>query len=117
MSIPKGARNPDDAWDFIRWLCHTEEGTTIVGREAELFPGMRHSPYFHEARKKDHYGEYVAILEASRHQRPVMPVQAYYMREMQRAVEASIFGRKTPAQALADARRNTQAELDLALAG
>ena len=49
--------------------------------------------------------------------RPVMPVQALYMREMLRAVEAAVYGRKTPAQALADARKNTQAELDLVYAG
>lgn len=117
MSIPKGARNPDDAWEFIRWLCHTPEGTETVGSEAAILPGMRYSPYFDKVRGRKYYGEYVRILEESKHQRPVMPVQAYYMRELQRAVETAIYGRKAPAEALAAARTNTQAELDLALAG
>ena len=89
----------------------------IVGREMGLFPGMRHSPYFAEVRKRKHYGDYVRILEEARHQRPVMPVQARYMREMERAVESAVYGRSTPARALAVARENTQGELDLVLKG
>lgn len=117
MSVPRGAKNPDDAWEFIRWLCHDPEGTEIVGKECSLLPGMRRSPYFAEVRNRKHYADYVGILENSRHQRPVMPVQAVYMRELQRAVEATVYGRMTAPQALAQARSNTQGELDLVLAG
>ena len=46
-----------------------------------------------------------------------MPVQSFYMRELQRAVEAAVYGRRTATEALATARTNTQAELDLALQG
>jgi multiple sugar transport system substrate-binding protein len=117
MSIPKGARNPDDAWEYIRWHCCTADGTARVGRGIGLFPGLRSSPFFQEVRHRPHYGEYVKILEESRHQRPVMPVQAFYMRELQRAVESAVYGRQTPKAALAQAKSNTQAELDLVLAG
>jgi multiple sugar transport system substrate-binding protein len=117
MGMPKGCRQPEEAWDFIRFLAHSPEGTSIVGRQQLVLPGMRRSPFFKEAINKPHYAEYVRILEESRHQRPVMPVQALYMREMLRAVEAAVYGRKSPAQALADARKNTQAELDLVYAG
>ncbi len=117
LAIPKGARNREDAWEFLRYLCHDAEGTRVVGREAGLFPGMRHSPYFDEVRHKPRYADYFRILETTQHQRPVMPVQNFYMRELERAVEAAYYGRTSPAEALAIARRNTQAELDLALSG
>lgn len=117
MSIPKGAPNPDAAWEFIRWLCHDQRGTEIVGTETSLFPALRHSPYFARVQGRKYYGDYLRILQESRHQRPVMPVQAYYMRELQRAVDAAVYGRMTPAQALEQAQKNTQAELDMALAG
>jgi multiple sugar transport system substrate-binding protein len=117
MSIPRGAANPDDAWELIRWMCHDPEGTAIVGRETGVFPGLRRSPYFEEVRDRRYYGDYLRILEESQYQRPVMPVQAYYMRELQRAVESMIHGRKTPREALEQAERNTQNELDLVLAG
>jgi len=44
-----------------------------------------------------------------------MPAQAYYMGALQRAVDAAIYGKKSPRQALVDARIETQRELDLIL--
>ena len=58
---------------------------------------------------------FLKILEECRHQRPVMPAQAYYMGALQRAVDDAIYGKKTPKQALIDARIETQRELDLVL--
>jgi multiple sugar transport system substrate-binding protein len=117
LGIPRGAANLEDAWEWIRWLCHSPEGTRTVGREAGVFPGMRQSSYFEEVQGRRYYSDYARILQESKHQRPVMPVQAFYMRALQRAVESAVYGRMTPAEALAGARENTQAELDLALAG
>lgn len=117
MGIPARSRKPELAWKLIHWLCHTDEGTSLVGRESILFPGYRHSPIFEELRGRHHYDSFYRILEEARHQRPVIPVQAYYMRQLQRAVDAAVYGRLTPAQALARARRNTQSELDLARSG
>ncbi len=58
---------------------------------------------------------FLRILEECRHQRPVMPAQAYYMGALQRAVDSARYGRKTPRQALRDARIETQRELGLVL--
>jgi len=115
MAIPKGGRHPDEAWELIRWMCADPEGTTTVGKETGLMPGYRKSPYLDQIRSKPGYGMFVRILEECRHQRPVMPAQAYYMGALQRAVDAAIYGKKTPKQALIDARIETQRELDLVL--
>lgn len=117
MAIPRGALHQDEAWDFIQWLCHSPEGTAIAGRETGLFPGLKASPYFAEVRGKPYYGAFLRILEECRHQRPVMPVQAFYMRALDRAVDQAVYGTKTPAEALREARIATQGELDLVLAG
>lgn len=117
ISLPKGARHQDEGFEFIRWLCHDPEGTRVVGQETGLFPGMRHSPYFDEVRDREYYSTFLQILEACKHQRPVMPVQAFYMRQMQRAVDSAIYKQKTAKQALEDAQKATQAELDLVLRG
>jgi hypothetical protein len=42
----------------------------------------------------------------------VMPAQAFFASELQRAVDAAIYGQKTPQQALDDATASTQKELD-----
>jgi len=117
LGIPRGARHSEEAWEFIRWLCYEDEGTTLVGQATGLFPGRKDSPYFEQIRDKPYYGMFLRILEDCRHQRPVMPVQAFYMRALQRAVDAAIYGTKTPAEALRLAREQTQRELDLVRAG
>ena len=115
MAIPKGCRHPKEAWELIRWMCADAEGTTIVAKETGLFPGYRKSPYLEAVRDKPGYGMFLKILEECRHQRPVMPAQAYYMGALQRAVDDAIYGKKSPRQALIDARIETQRELDLVL--
>ena len=115
MAIPKGSKHPDEAWELMRWMCADPNGTTVVAKEAGLFPGYRKSPYLEEVRKKPGYGMFLRILEECRHQRPVMPAQAYYMGALQRAVDDAIYGKKTPKQALTDARIETQRELDMVL--
>ncbi|MCD6350830.1 MAG: extracellular solute-binding protein, partial [Armatimonadetes bacterium] len=115
VALPKGAHNRREAWDFVRWMCATPEGTRLVGEETGLFPGYKKSPYFKEVLGKKHYDKFFQILKECRHQRPVMPVQARYMRELARAVDAAIYGEATPQQALAKARQTTQSELDIVL--
>ena len=115
MGIPRYASNQDAGWEFIRWLCHDPEGTRIVGDETGLFPGANTSPYFEEVLAKPYYQDFYNILTECRHQRPVMPVQAFYMRALQRAVDAAVYGTKPPREALEGAREATQRELDLVL--
>jgi len=117
IAIPKGSRHPDLAWEFIRWMCADPEGTRIAGKTQGLFPGYRKSPYFKEIRAKPGYRQFLEMLEDCRHQRPVMPAQAYYMGALSRAVDYAIYGKKTPEQALRDAARETQEELNLRLSG
>jgi multiple sugar transport system substrate-binding protein len=115
IGIPRNARNQDAAWEFIRWTCHSPEGTRLVGRETGLFPGLVTSPYFAEVKDKPFYQDFYRILVECRHQRPVMPVQAFYMRALQRAVDQAVYGKKTPEAALQEAKTATQRELDLVL--
>jgi multiple sugar transport system substrate-binding protein len=115
VGIPRNARNQDAGWEFIRWLCHSDEGTRLCGEETGLFPGAQESPYFEQVKDKPFYQDFYRILVECRHQRPVMPVQAFYMRALQRAVDAAVYGTKTPEEALQEAKIATQRELDLVL--
>ena len=117
LAIPKGSRHPEAAWRFIKWACRDPGGTAAAGRIQGLFPGYRKSPYFDTIRGKPGYGMFLRILEECRHQRPVMPAQAFYMSALGRAVDFAVYGRKTPREALRQAARETQIELDLRLAG
>jgi multiple sugar transport system substrate-binding protein len=113
VALPRGAANGREAWEFVRWMCATPEGTQLVGEAGGLFPGWKASPYLRQVRAKRHYAKFLQVLQECRHQRPVMPVQARYMRELSRAVDAAVYGKLTPAAALGRARETTQRELDL----
>jgi len=117
MALPRGSERPDEGWELIRWLCHDAEGTAVSAREMGLMPGMRTSPAFEQLSATPGFDQFYRILQETRHQRPVMPVQAYYMGALQRAVDAAIYSKKTPAAALRDAAAETQAELNVVLGG
>ena len=82
-----------------------------------LMPGLRRSPAFADLKNRPGFDQFYRILLETRHQRPVMPVQAFYMGALQRAVDAAIYGKKTPKQALDDATAETQAELGVVMKG
>lgn len=117
LAIPRGSKHPEQAWEFVRWCCRDPKGTEAVGKMQSLLPGYRKSPFLDEVRTRRGYGEFLKILEACRHQRPVMPAQSFYMGSLERAVDYSIYGRMSPKQALNSSTRETQTELDLRLAG
>jgi len=117
VALPAGARHPQEAWRVIRWLCRDDEGTEIVGRTQGLMPGYRRSPAFRSLRTFPGFEQFYRILQETRHQRPVMPAQAYYMGAIQRAVDAALYGKKSPRRALEDCTAETQAELDVVVRG
>lgn len=117
MAIPKGSRHAEEAWEFVRWCCRDPEGTKAAATIQGLFPGYADSPYFEDIKDKPGYGQFLEILRECRHQRPVMAAQGFYMTALGRAVDFAIYGKMTPRQALEQATRESQAELDLRLAG
>jgi multiple sugar transport system substrate-binding protein len=112
VGIPKGAKNKDAAFEFIRWLCATPEGTNLIYEPNGGFPGYKKAPAFDKIQKDPVLKPFYDILVETKHQRPVMPAQAFYMAALQRAVDEAIYGQKTPQQALDDATTSTQKELD-----
>ncbi len=115
IGIPKGAKNKQAAFDFVQWISHSEEATTIMGSDFTQFPGWKNAPYYEKVQQDPKLKPFYDILVETRHQRPVMPAQAFYMGELAKAVDDSIFGAKSSKQALDEATANTQKELDRVL--
>jgi multiple sugar transport system substrate-binding protein len=112
VGIPKGATQTEPAWNFLNWLCATDEGTSLFGELFTQTPGYKKSAWYAELEKDPEMSQFVNILEETRHQRPVMPAQAFFMGALQRNVDAALFNEKTAQQGLADATEETQKELD-----
>jgi multiple sugar transport system substrate-binding protein len=110
VGIPKGAANPDAAWEFVKWICASNEGTTMAGNAVGDFPGYRKSSFFSNlpANIKPFY----PILQTTEHQRPVTPAEDYYMGRLDAEVSNALYGKKTPKQALTDCTKDVQSYLN-----
>jgi ABC-type glycerol-3-phosphate transport system substrate-binding protein len=115
LAIPASVTDPATrraAMEYILWTCASPEGTRLEVRTLSGFPGWKPSPFFDEVSRDPRMAVFVDILKKSKHQRPVMPAQAYYMNELDRAVDKAVRGELSPQEALDRATADTQAFLD-----
>ncbi len=113
VAIPKGATEVDAAWDFVKWACASDEGTSFYGRLFNQTPGYRKASWYDVlAAEQPRMNQFVEILREAKHQRPVMPAQATYMGALHNYMEETMLGFVTPQEALASAAEETQAVLD-----
>ncbi|MCP4645148.1 MAG: ABC transporter substrate-binding protein [bacterium] len=112
VGVPRGSRRPDEAFQFIKWLCTSEEAARSMMTTTGNFPGYMQSPAFKDIDNDARLAAFYEILTNTRNQRPVMPAQAYFMGALDRAVSDVLNERKTPEEALMDAQNETQKELD-----
>jgi multiple sugar transport system substrate-binding protein len=115
VAIPSTLADPARrraAMEYILWASASPEGTHLDVRTLGGYPGWKAAPFFEEAARDPRAAAFVEILKKCKHQRPVMPAQAFYMNELDRAVDRAVRGELTPQQALDEATRNTQAFLD-----
>jgi multiple sugar transport system substrate-binding protein len=116
VGLPKGAPNRDAGFEFASWLTHSPEATTITGESLTQFPGWKDAPIYEKFQADEQLKPFYDILVETKHQRPVMPAQAFYMGQLATAVDDAIFGKKSPEQALGEATTATQKELERVLA-
>jgi multiple sugar transport system substrate-binding protein len=115
MGLPRGV-NPAKrrmAFELMRWLCATPEGSAISARSMVLVPAYRESPWFEEARKDWRMAVFIDIVNNSGHVRTLMPAQGYLMDLLNVAVERALYGTQSPQAALDEATRKAQKRLDL----
>ncbi len=112
VGLPKGSKNKEAAFEFVKWITTSEQATTIQGKTFGGFPGVKAAPYYETVKADPKLKAFYDILTETKHQRPVMPAQAFFTGELSSAVDAVVFGQKTAQQALDDATTKTQKELD-----
>ena len=124
-SIPKGAKQPDAAWQFLKYAFYdhawemgvnTLNGNCVLAQMKQFEEGVidaigkenRLAPLFHIFSETGAAGEKFW---------PVIPVSSRYYDEVMRAQDFATRGERTAQEALDEAARVTQDELDKALQG
>jgi multiple sugar transport system substrate-binding protein len=104
LAAPRGQAVRPEAFEFIKWMCTSEEATNIEATEMEQFPAYRKSPIFERVRRDPVRGVFYDILANSKHVRTLMPVQGFYMEQLGRAIDEVLYGGASPREALAKVR-------------
>jgi multiple sugar transport system substrate-binding protein len=108
--VPQGAKNTEGGYDFARYLCGVEGSRTYVEINNNL-------PVLNDLlADKELLGEdlmwCVENLFPTTHFRPPLPVGAKYWDELTTAYQAIYLNQATPADAYAQAKENTQSEME-----
>ncbi len=116
FGLPKGCKHPEEAWEFLRWMTADPEGTKVMFDIFHYMPAYRKSKAYDEMTPENPYWPFYQILLTSKHTRPIMPAQALYMGELNKAIDRVIYGVQPPKEAMEQVTSVVQKELDLKLA-
>ena len=116
LAIPRGSRNPEAAFEFMKWLCTSPDAGNTMINTMGTFPAYKNSPAFAIVDERPELKVLYDVLKNTRHQRPVIPAQAFYMGALDRAVSEILNRMRSPEEALMKAQQDTQKELDRVMA-
>ncbi|HEY9291760.1 MAG TPA: extracellular solute-binding protein [Microlunatus sp.] len=112
LFIPSKAKQPHAAWEFVKWLTLSPEGTTASFREGSNLPTVKTSPAAALAAKDADSAPYVAALERATNTRPNIPVSTALFSEMEIVVANAVYGGQTAKSALKQASDTANAAWD-----
>lgn len=116
LAIPRGSRHPEASFELMQWLCTSPDAGEAMIKTMGTYPGYMKSPAFDLVNANPKQQVFYEVLKNTRHQRPVMPAQAFYMGALERAMSDILNRLRTPEDALMKAQRDTQKELDRVMA-
>lgn len=112
MFIPTSATHKDEAFEFMRWVTATAEGTKAEWDTVGFPPAYNKSPVLETLKNDEVFSPYYDVLTTATNIRPPFPVSDYFFQKLDEEVNNAIFGIKTPLQALRSAKEDTMAELE-----
>ncbi len=110
--VPTGARQPEAAFEFIRWVSTTAEGTQLLWDQVGSLSGWNTAPVLTEVENDPVMAPYYDVLTTAPHARPSMLVADFYFQKFEEEVDRAIHGLVTPIEALRTVKADTLAELD-----
>lgn len=116
VAIPRGAKNPEAAWEMIKLaVAKDTQLETVAEMEESLFPGTKEAANDPSFLTDEMTEVFVRQMDYARSPSIVPMAHDIFWREFHNAQEQVMFGLQTPEQALARAERTVQRALDEAL--
>jgi ABC-type glycerol-3-phosphate transport system substrate-binding protein len=117
MAIPRGAKNPEAAWQFIKYAAGKQaQLEEVLTMEESLFPANRLAAMDTAFNNSTERNIFITGMEYS-HSPSIVPMaHDVFWREFFGAQERAVFGLQSPQEALKQGNRVLQGILDEALA-
>ena len=116
MAVPRGALASDEAFEFMRWMCTSPEGTMKLGKEMGQFPACRKSLYYQSIKGNRDLEVFYEVLKGARHVRTLMPAQGYLMELLRRGADEVLYGGRDPQAVLDEITIKAQHRLEYVMA-
>lgn len=116
IGVLKDAPNPDLAWEFVRFIAASEEGTDIFASTSGWIPGYLRSPAMQDFLRDPHMAVYLQVAQEAQQFRPAMPAIVEYESMLNSYVADVLAGTRTPVDALREVQQLVQVRLDELLA-
>jgi multiple sugar transport system substrate-binding protein len=119
ITIPRGARHPDEAWEVIKFINSTEGmeylcgGKENNGGQGKLTPFKSTTPGWIEQHTHPHLQVFIDLAKSKNAQSsPKLPIWDEYQSELQSGFESMWLGHTDPETALQRIQERIQPKLD-----
>lgn len=110
--IPRSAKQPDAAWEFLKWFSVSDEGTASQWRNIGFPVGYAKAKINETIKNDPTTGVYYDTLANMQHTRPLITVNNFYNQQLEEKVEAAVYGQVSPAEALRQVKDLTMREAE-----
>jgi multiple sugar transport system substrate-binding protein len=117
VGVVQGAKDPEAAWAWVKWVSSTNDGTLAAVNRMNVVPGLKSSPGLKVLEQDPDMAAFVTALRPAKHTPPggVLPIDIWGNGRGQLVVDA--LQQKRPAKdALDEVTRSAQVDLDQELA-
>lgn len=107
--IPTHAKEPEAAWEFIKWWAASDEGTMSSWNHVGFPVAYKKSSSLEKVKQDPVMAPYYDTLVNSTNTRPPVLVADFFTQQLETEVSKAVYGQETPLQAL----RNVKAATDI----
>ena len=110
--IPQGAPQADAAWEFIKWLGISDDGTAAEWEHIGFPVGYEKAPVNKKIAADPVAGVYHETLSKMVNTRPLITVNDFYGQQMEEKVMMAVYGQLTPLEAMRTVKDLTNREAE-----